>query len=232
MEFTIDGFVIAALGILPGFLTSFISCAFSNDQEDMPLEKWVAPSIVASMILNLLVAAVFVTWVIPVPFDTNIRDFIDGIGALPVETLLYYGLALYVTAAVVGVILGLIPAPSPGALAYRWRLTRVSPVQNVFRATLVALFRDKLNIKARGRPDEKIPWIGLRREHVAVLGRLRRSSVKFDNDKPIEVFLSPVRIARGDTVTIVEPPHGLYLRLLAEDVVEVLSVQAGNSLIE
>jgi len=59
-----------------------------------------------------------------------------------------------------------------------------------------------------------------------VIGRSRKGSVRFDVDKPVEVFLEPVFLVRGGRLTTITKPNGLYLRVMPTDLVEVLSVSA------
>lgn len=227
MEFTLQGFLIAVLGILPGFVPSFVHTALSNQSEELETERWLATSILASMLLNAVVAVIFVVWVLPIPLYTDINAFIDALQKLPVNQLVLYGGSLYAVAVLWGLLRVLTPRLTFGELAHRWRLTPISPVQNVFCATLNAAFRTRGNLRLHGRPEQIVPWLRLTRGNTTILGRLRRSSVKFDGDKPIEAFLSPVYTQNPRETVTIEPPDGLYLRIEASEAVEVLSLSAG-----
>jgi hypothetical protein len=99
-------------------------------------------------------------------------------------------------------------------------------VRNVFCATLEAAFRTKGNLRLHGKPEQIVPWLRLTRGNTTILGRLQRSSVKFDGDKPIEAFLSPVYTQTPRENAVIEPPNGLYLRIEASEAVEILSLSA------
>ena len=62
--------------------------------------------------------------------------------------------------------------------------------------------------------------------NTTILGRLRRSGVKFDGNKPVEALLSPVYTPPRKTA-VIEPPDGLYLRIEASEAAEILSLSAG-----
>jgi Family of unknown function (DUF6338) len=227
VEFTLQGFLIAALGILPGFVPSFIKTLLSNESEELETERWIATSIIASMVLNAIVATSFLVWLLPIPLSTDISKFIDELQKLPVKVLFLYGGSLYVAAALWGLVRALTPKLRIGALAYRWRLTPISPVQNVFCATLDVMFRTEENLRLHGRPEQIVPWVRLTRNGTTIIGRLRRSSVKFDGDKPIEAFLSPAYTSNTTEAAVIEPPDGLYLRIEASEAVAMLSMPAG-----
>ncbi len=227
MEFTLQGFLIAALGILPGFVPSFVSTALSNQSEELETDRWIATSIIASIVLNAIVAMLFLVWLLPIPLNTDISKFIDELQKLPVNVLILYGGLLYAVAALFGLLRALAPKLRVGALAHRWRLTPISPVQNVFCATLDVAFRTKENLRLHGQPEQIVPWLRLTRDGTTILGQLRRSSVKFDGDKPIEAFLSPAYTSNAREAALVEPPDGLYLRIEASETVAILSMPAG-----
>lgn len=227
MEFTLQGFLIAVLGILPGFVPSFIHTALSNQSEELETERWLATSIIASMVLNAIVAMIFLLWFLHIPLNTDVSTFIGALKKLPVNELVWYGGSLYAAAVLWGLFRALTPKLNLGSLAHRWRLTPISPVQNVFCATLEAEFRTKKNLRLHGRPEQIVPWVRLSRGNTTILGRLCRSSVKFDGDKPIEAFLSPVYTQTPRETAVIEPPDGLYLRIESSEAVEVLSLSAG-----
>ncbi len=227
MEFTLQGFMIAALGILPGFVPSFVNTLLSNESEELETDRWIATSIIASMVLNAIVATMFLLWFLPIPLSTDISKFVDELQKLPVNALVFYGVCLYAVAAIWGLARALTPKLRVGALSYRWRLTPISPVQNVFCATLDLIFRTEANLHLHGRPEQVVPWLRLTRNGTTIIGRLRRSSVKFDGDKPIETFLSPAFTSSEKEVAVIEPPDGLYLRVEASEAVAILSMPAG-----
>jgi hypothetical protein len=226
VEFTLQGFLIAVLGILPGFVPSFVHTVLSNQSEELETERWLATCIIASMVLNAVVAMIFLVWVLPIPLDTDISAFIDALQKLPVNKLVLYGMSLYAVAALWGFFRALTPRLNLGELAHRWRLTPISPVQNVFCATLEAAFRTKENLRLHGKPEQIVPWLRLTRGNTTILGRLRRSSVKFDGDKPVEAFLSPIYTQTTRESAVIEPPDGLYLRIEASEAAEILSLSA------
>jgi hypothetical protein len=227
VQFTLQGFLIAVLGILPGFVPSFVHTALSNQSEQLETERWLATSIIASMVLNAVVAMVFLVWFLPIPLNTGIGAFIESLQKLPVNELILYGGSLYAVAALWGLFRALTPRLKVGDLAHRWRLTPISPVQNVFCATLEVVFRTRKNLRLHGRPEQIVPWLRLTRGDTTILGRLRRSSVKFDGDKPIEAFLTPAYTQNAKETGVIEPPDGLYLRIEASESVTILSMPAG-----
>jgi hypothetical protein len=227
MEFTFEGFLIGVLGVFPGFLSSWVCAVVSNEPDDLETEKWIGTSIVTSMLLNAFVAFVFVSFILPIELDTTTESFLTKVSELHINYLLCYGLALYVSAGALGVFQAY--APSVGGLLHRLRLTPVSPTPNVFCDTLEKkLYIRQMRERDDCKPDQIVPWIYLHRQELDVVGRLQLSSVKFDVDKPVEVFLSPVSV--WTTSTYRELQDGMYMRVLPEDVVQILSAKAGSSL--
>jgi Family of unknown function (DUF6338) len=226
MEFTLEGFFIATLGILPGFFLSLVKTIINPEGEKAKIEEWLATSILASLGLNLVVAALFVLFVIPIDLNKDVDHLVKQLQGQKLVVLLWYAGSLYLAALVLGVLSSLKADWRLGVLVYRWRLTPISPVPNVFNDTLEFAFRRSANLRLRGRPEQMVPWIRLRRTKVVVVGRLRRSSVRFDVDKPVEVFLSPAYIFEDSTIRGTGLPNGVYLRVLATDVVEILSAPA------
>jgi hypothetical protein len=231
MEFSFESYLIALFGILPGFIPVLVRGLLSNDQEEMPLEKWVAISIITSMCFNAVVVTIFILFVLPIQLDTSTESFFAYLKDIKVVYLRDYGILLYALAVLWGVGTALKPKVL-GTLVQRWRLTPISPIPNVFCDILERSFRTPKNLKLHGKPDQQVPWISITRERITIVGRLQRSSVRFDLDKPIEIYVSPAGIFTSSKVTAVEPPGGLYLRVLPTDVVELLSAPASANLVE
>jgi hypothetical protein len=114
-------------------------------------------------------------------------------------------------------------------LAYKFRLTPVVPEATVFREVLNRLLRTRENRRLRGDPRRQVAWLRVQRGELAILGRLRRSSSEFKPSEPLEVFLDPAyRFKQGEflepeeNIDYGEHVRGLYLRILQDDLVEVL----------
>jgi hypothetical protein len=227
MEFTLEGFSIATLGILPGFFLSLVKTNINPEGETgVKIEEWLGTSILASFVLNLVVGLLFLLFVIPVNLHQNFESLVKQLNDQQFILLLWYGGALYLIALVLGIASSLKANWRPRALAYKWRLTPISPARNVFNDTLESMFDRRRNLRLRDQPEQMVPWIRLRRTEVMVIGRLQKSSVRFEVDKPVEVFLCPAYIFEAITINGISSPDGVYLRVLASDVVEILSAPA------
>jgi hypothetical protein len=226
MEFTLEGFVIAVFGILPGFWVSLIRNVLNPEAERAGIGEWVAKSIIVSLVLHLLVAAIFLAiFSVSVGFNSNIVQFTGELRDQPVTIFLWYGVSVYVAASAAGIASSLL-AWRPAALAHQWRLTPISPMPNVFSDELSNRFRTKENLRLHGQPEQQVPWIRLERAEITIMGRLRRSNVQFDIEKPFEVFLSPAYLIKEGSCPILDPLDGIHLRVLPTDIVEIRSERA------
>lgn len=219
MEFTLEGLVLAIVAILPGFVRTAARQVIAPETE-RDTADWVAGSIVGSLVLNAVMLPVFVVYFHSLDLTKDIGSIKQAVLAVSGWRVLGYLGALYGLAVVSGLLAGAFAAYSPRELAYRLRLTPISPASNVFNDVLDDLMRRA----SRPRPA---PWIRVRRKDTLILGRLNNSSVDFDVDKPIEIFLDRVTLQRRGTLLLREPNieerfQGLYLRLLPDDLVEIL----------
>jgi hypothetical protein len=226
MEFTLEGYVIAVLGILPGFLASGIQNFLVPQAGRSKIGEWVATSILTSLWLNVIVSIFFLTiFSDSVSLSSNIIRFVQDLRDQPVTRFLWYGGWIYSAASVWGLVSSLL-ASRLVSLPHRWRLTPISPVPNVFTDELDSRFRTKENLRLRDRPEQDVPWIRINRVELTVIGRLRRSNVEFDIEKPFEVFLSPAYVIDKDARKTIASPDGIHLRVSPTDIVEIHSARA------
>lgn len=234
MEIKLEGLIVAIFAVLPGFVSAAVR-AILKPTETSSAGEWVARSIVASISFNALTLLLFVL----IDNRIDLREPVAGIerqfGSVSSVTVLWYLALLYLIAIVWGIVSGYASGRfAPRILAYQLRLTPISPSPNVFTAMFEQLVGTRENLRLRGDPRQEVPWIRVRREKCAIFGRLRRSSAVFQVNEPIEVFLDPAYLIEGsetaeridEIICPEEYQHGLYLRLLQEDVVDVLVAPA------
>ncbi len=233
MSFTLESLIIVVIAILPGFLSAAVRATLKPDERPSAGE-WVASSIVASLGLNAVAFWPFVFWSGRINLALPLATMKGQLAQLTGEDALRYVALLYLISIVWGIASGLAgKAFTPRVLAYRLRLTPISPASNVFTDVLDRLVRTSANLRLRGNPDQQVPWLRLKRDGKLIQGRLRQSSVTFDVGEPIEVFLSPAYVFEGGSVVQpispvadVEYLRGLYLRLKVDDVTEVMVAPA------
>jgi hypothetical protein len=229
MDVSLEALIVGLFAVLPGFVSAAVRAVIAPADRSSTGE-WVAGSVVASLSLNALVLIGFLP-----AAGFNLGQPVAGVaktlGQVPVRLVVEYLVALYVLALGWGVVSGFLAEYAPRALAHRLRLTPVSPTPNVFNDTIEKLVSTAENRKRRDDPARPVPWLRVQREKTAVVGRLRRGSVDFEVDKPVEVFLSPA-YRSGPEGPLPWPPlagaeqHGIYLRLLPNDIAEVFTARA------
>ncbi len=229
MDVSLEGLIVGIFAVLPGFVSAAVRAAIAPGDRSSAGE-WVAGSIVASLSLNALVLLAFLP-IVGFNLGQEIHGVVQSLGHMPVRLVLGYLVVLYCLAVVWGAISGLLAEYAPRALAYRLRLTPVSPSPNVFNDTIEKLVRTEENRRLRNTPGQQVPWLRVQRDAIAIVGRLRRGSVDFEVDKPVEVFLSPAYRsgAGGPLAWLPLPganPQGVYLRLLSTDVAEVFTARS------
>lgn len=229
MDVSLEPLIVGLFAVLPGFVSAAVRAAIAPGVRASTGE-WVAGSVVGSLFLNVLALSGF----LPMgPFDLEQPVGTVGVplGKVPVRLALLYLLVLYALAVAWGVISGLLTNYAPRALTHRLRLTPVSPARNVFNDSIERLVRTAANRMLQGDPSQQVPWLRVQRDQTGIVGRLRRGSVDFDVDKPIEVFLSPA-FPISVTDLIPWPPlvgarhEGVYVRLISSDIVEVFTARA------
>lgn len=225
MGFTFQGFCVAILGILPGFFLLSIRTIVAPERNQVKLQEWIASSVLTSLVLNSLVMVPFIIFITRINLNANINAVTQALYAQKLWVLGLYIAVLYIIALVGGLAGSLLAEWQPRVLAHSWRLTPISPAPNVFSDTLAITFRSKKNRGLRGQPEQMVPWLRLERAKIVIVGRLQRSSVRFDVNQPVEVFLSPAFVFEPSAVRRVASPNGMYLRVLPEDIVEILSEQ-------
>ena len=233
MSFTIESLIVAIIAVLPGFVSAAVRATLKPGASPSAGE-WVAGSIVASLTLNVLAFFLFIFWIGGVDLDQPIEQFRKQLEALPGRSTLYYLGLLYGLALLWGIASGLAnDRLALRVLAYRLRLTPISPTANVLVDVLQSLVGSPENRRLRGKPEQQVAWLKLRRDGKVIQGQLRKSSVRFAVNEPLEVFLEPAYIRDGDVIIERADPNiaadsnrRLYLRLRPEDVVEILVMPA------
>jgi hypothetical protein len=232
MEFKPEDLLIAVFGVLPGFVSSAVRQTIAPVGSSSAGE-WVARSMVASMAFNLVAAVIFSACFLPDFFSGKVGEIEVSLHDMPRWGVLVYLGVLYGLAIVWGATAGLNAGLSPRLLAYRLRLTPISPTSNVFNAVLENLVRTRENLQLRGKPELQVPWLRVERADKVVIGRLMSGTVGFKLDQPIEVFLSPALVLNDGSASKREilvndgrQLRGLYLRVRPEDVVEIFTARA------
>jgi hypothetical protein len=240
MDINLEEWIVGVFAVLPGFVSAAIRSAIAPG-ETSSAGEWLAGSIVTSLVFNAItfLAFVFATSLFPslladIHLGGHIKDIAVALGEVPGTTLLWYIAILYGWAVLWGIVSGLLSSHyAPRRLAYRLRLTPVSPHPNVFNDVLEELIGTAANRLLRGDPAQQVPWLRVQRGEMVIFGRLRTGSVDFAVDKPAEVFLSPAQlltdaksVSRDRTNPYANHVQGLYLRLLPKDLVEILVERA------
>lgn len=221
MELGADDFLLTLVLVLPGFVTTLVERAF-QPRRYAEFAEWLAVSVLRSLGLNLAVAAGFVWWSDPALLQRPLSSVPDAIEAVTLARAALYVATLYALAPVWGVLKGTVAWLSFGAVLARGRWSKLRPFDNVWNDVL------RTALVLPGARTAPAPWIRVSvGEGRVVLGRLRKSSVHVDRDKPIEVYLSP---AYEVTAGPLEPLdirlagirfQGIYLRIGPETFVEI-----------
>ena len=238
MAFTLEAFLLAIFGILPGFVSSTVHATLRPDERTSAGE-WIAASIVTSLGLNACTLLIFLLATDGVDLSRALTTIKDQLGERIGFDALWYVGVLYALSILWGAATGYFGSKyAPRQLAYQLRLTPISPAQNVFRDVIGSFVRTRKNLRLHDDPAQEVPWLRIQRKEVIVFGRLVRSSPAFERDQPIEVFLSPAYVIEGSDFSfqtipesnlgpcIKEQYKGLYLRLLSDDLIHVFVVRA------
>jgi hypothetical protein len=233
MSFTFESLIVAIIAILPGFVSSAVRATLRPGHRPSAGE-WVAGSIVASLVMNALAFVLFIFFSGAIELALALEDMHAQFAALPGWTALGYVGVLYVLALLWGLVSALASERyAPSVLAYRLRLTPVSPSTNVFIDVLEQLIGGAENRQLRGKPNQQVAWLRVRRDSKVIHGRIRKSSVRFSVNEPIEVHLQPayifeggIAIQRPDRAPDADQQRGIYLRVRPEDIVEIMITPA------
>jgi hypothetical protein len=233
MSFTFESLIVAIVAVLPGFVSAAVRATLKP--EDSPSAgEWVARSIVASLFLNTAAFFLYIFVWGGIDLHRPITQLRAQFGGLPGWSAVVYVCLLYGLALLWGTASGLADERfTPRVLAYRLRLTPISPTTSVFIDVLERLVGGKENRGRHGRADQEVAWLRLRRDSKIIQGRMRKSSVRFAVSEPIEVYLEPAYVTEAGTMvpgddcaSDGDKSRGLYLRIRADDVVEILVAQA------
>jgi Family of unknown function (DUF6338) len=214
--------------VLPGFISAAVRATLKPGDSPSAGE-WVAGSIVASLFLNASAFFLYLFLVGGIDLNRPLAELqIEFGGQTGKSALIYVGL-LYALALAWGLASGFADEGlTLRVLAYRLRLTPISPTTTVFIDVLERLVGGKDNRRRRGDPDQQVAWIRVRRDNRIIQGRISKSSVRFAVSEPIEVYLQPAYIfdtgaiiERDDRRPDADKSSGIYLRLRPEDVVEI-----------
>lgn len=230
ITFTLETFVVAIFAILPGFICAAARSILKPD-EQISAGEWIAQSLVTSLVMNVIAILLFIPFHRDLDLSISIVSFAKTVKDQTGFTALEYTATLYLLAVTWGV-LGGFASRDYGLrlLAYRFRLTPITPASNVFGNVLKELVRTPENLSLAGDPRRKVPWLRFQRKGVVVFGRVLDCSVRFEVNEPIEIFCSPAHLldeARENFVgEAQEGVRGLYFRILPDDIVEVLTMPA------
>lgn len=234
MSFTIESLIIAIFAVLPDFVSAAIRATLKPGQTRSAGE-WVAGSIVASLFLNSVAFLIFIFLFQNIDLSKPLSELKNQLFNQTGRTALEYLACLYLVALTWGFASGLTSERVQlRVLAYRFRLTPISPTPNVFTDVLAEHIRGEAN---RGLSDDdpkrQVAWLRVRRDRTIIQGRVRKTSVHFSVNEPIEVFLSPAFIFESSAIVErpIRPPgaeymRGMYLRLRPDDIADVLVAPA------
>jgi hypothetical protein len=233
MSFTFESLIIAIIAVLPGFIGAAVRATLKPGDSPSAGE-WVAGSIVSSLALNALAFFLYIFFVGGIDLNRPIVELQTQFGALAARSALGYVGLLYALALIWGLVSGLSDERfTLRVLAYRLRLTPISPTPSVFIDVLERLVGSKENRRLRDHPAQQVAWLRVQRDDKIIQGRLRKSSVRFAVSEPIEVYLAPayifeagVIIDRDDGIPDADTSRDLYLRIRPEDIVEILVAPA------
>jgi len=235
MSLSIEALIIAVFAILPGFGSAAVRATL-KPQLNPSAGEWVAGSLVASLFLNAVAFLLFSLLFRSIYLDQPLSALGGQLAAQSGWTALGYLAFLYLLALVWGLISGFAGEKfEPRVLAYRLRLTPISPRPTVFTDVLTDLLGSAENRARRGRPDQEVAWLRMYRDGKLILGRIGNTSVNFGTGDPIEVYLSPGYVFIGGMVIEqasrgVDPlQHGIYVRLRPDDVADILVAPASWS---
>lgn len=201
--------------LVPGFIVTSIQRGFRPRRFATQFD-WFASSILYSIYLN---AVVFIFWLLAVPDGQALT--IDGVskqfGSLKITWLLWYLAALYIIAVIWGAITGRWQTIGFRAIANRLGITQYGEHGSVWARVF----------------DRQVParkgaiWLKICLEGgTTIFGKLRHSSARVEQDKPIEVYISPyyeltnegwkrASLPKGDEIS-----DGIYLKIINEHSVE------------
>ncbi|MCK9914115.1 DUF6338 family protein [Microbacteriaceae bacterium K1510] len=232
MSLSIEALIIAVFAILPGFGSAAVRATL-KPQQSPSAGEWVAGSVVASLFLNAIAFLLFSLLFRSIYLDQPLSVLGGQLLAQSGWTALGYLTFLYLLALVWGLISGFAGEKfEPRVLAYRLRLTPISPRPTVFTDVLTDLLGSAENRARRGQPDQEVAWLRMHRDGKLILGRIGNTSVNFGTGDPIEVYLSPGYVFAGGMVIEAYGrgadvrQRGLYLRLRAEDIADILVAPA------
>jgi len=233
MSFSLENLIIAIIAILPGFVSAAIRATLKPGRNPSTGE-WIAASVVTSLVLNALAFALFIFFFKSIDLNKPLSEMKLQLSELTGFTVLFYLLGLYALALLWGFVTGLASDNVElRVLAYKLRLTPISPETSVFVDMLRQQIGSKDNQRLGNDPKRKVAWLRIRRDGKLILGRLRKSSIRFNVNDPIEIYLSPGYIfatgeiiSRKDVLTNTDSARQLYLRLRPEDIAEILVLSA------
>ncbi|MEK0082469.1 DUF6338 family protein [Benzoatithermus flavus] len=238
MDLSVTGLSLGAFLVLPGYWASTLQiwCAGATQAEGAG--EWLAMSLLRSIALNAIalpLALLLPGLSVSVPLDASIEKVGQAIVALPVITFLRYAGVLYALATLQGLAFGLLQRWTKG-LAWAFGWTSMTPYEDVWNDVLSERFRSAENLARKGTASLLCPWLRLTLpDGRVILGRMQRSSVRIEQDKPIEVYLEPVYRLDAGSRTIRSLAHdlvgatdeALYLRLEPGTAVEIIPAVAG-----
>lgn len=232
MSLSVEALIIAVFAILPGFGSAAVRATL-KPQLNRSAGEWVAGSIVASLFLNAIAFLLFSLLFRSIYLDQPLSALAGQLVAQSGWTALGYLAFLYLIALVWGLISGFAGEKfEPRVLAYRLRLTPISPRPTVLTDVLTDLIGSAENRARHGRSDQEVAWLRTFRDGNLILGRIGNTSVTFGTGDAIEIYLSPGYVFAGGMV-IEQHGHGtdarqrgIYLRLRVDDVADLLIAPA------
>lgn len=225
MTDSIEAIIVGLYLLFPGFLSGLVERVLSPRRFASDFE-WAATSVIRSLLLNL--AGMSVALLIWAPTDA-LSGQIDALGAwvhrLPLSFALEYTVVIYMFAVAWGIAVCRVKWLSLHEIGRRLSWTSATASDSVW---------DKMYTTRLKRDQGKRPWVRCQlKDGRYVFGRLRESSLYVDQDKPIEVFLSPVYVETSAGLEKPAAPDelsehvGIYYRVDAETAVDLVVADPG-----
>ncbi len=205
--------------LVPGFIVTSIQRGFRPKRFATQFD-WLATSVLWGVSLNAMVLVLIVLTIALTIADYRVLT-IEEVGRrfrdFKIAWLVWYFVSLYFLSAIWGIILGKWPVLGLRAILNRLGITSYAEQSSVW---------DRIFDK-QVPADKRAVWVRIRlTEGATMFGRLRHSSARVEQDKPIEVYVSPcyeltadgwkrASLLKGDEIS-----DGIYLKIINEHSVE------------
>lgn len=210
MSLDLEQALLLLILVVPGFIVSSIQRAFGARNYSSQFE-WFVSSVILSILLNFTVSASYVLFDM-MPFNTY-KEVLKQLPEIKIFHIVIYAAIVYISAVVFGILSGKWQTSSLRRLAVKLGLTSYAPNSSVW---------DRLFEKQVPDNRRRI-WIRTTiNQGTEIFGRLRHSSEIVEQDKPIEIYVSPFYVLhdgawKKSSINKNEyPSDGIYLKVSNE----------------